>query len=256
MYCGDRTAATDGYISWDRFPALKKFQDNRRANLTAQEGGKVQVLLRLGEVYLIAAEAALGLGQHRGSGDSTSTCSASARRRRRTRPTRASWSPPGRSTSIFIMDERERELSGEFNRWYDLVRPGAQFFVDRVKKYNPHGGVERGAEARAPPDPAVADRRRGAGPEVSAEPRLLGRKRVVVTMRAAAGLAIACLAAATTPAEAQQEAHPHNGLRLPRVFGDGMVVQRDVPNPGVGLGLSRGVGAGRARIRFCAHDRR
>src|SRR5688572_21742311 len=50
-------------------------------------------------------------------------------------------------------------------------------------------------------------------------------------MRAAAGLVIACLAAAITPAEAQQEAHPHNGLRLPRVFGDGMVVQRDVRIP-------------------------
>src|SRR4029453_1561355 len=36
------------------------------------------------------------------------------------------------------MEERERELAGEFNRWYDLVRPGADFFVNRVKKYNPH----------------------------------------------------------------------------------------------------------------------
>ena len=44
----------------------------------------------------------------------------------------------GQMTLDYIMDERERELAGEFNRWYDLVRPGAQFFVDRVKKYNPH----------------------------------------------------------------------------------------------------------------------
>jgi hypothetical protein len=36
------------------------------------------------------------------------------------------------------MEERERELAGEFNRWYDLVRPGAEYFSNRVKRYNPH----------------------------------------------------------------------------------------------------------------------
>ena len=61
-YCGDRNNANDGYINWQRFPSMKKFQDNLRANLTAQEGGKVQVVYRLGEVYLIAAEADVGLG--------------------------------------------------------------------------------------------------------------------------------------------------------------------------------------------------
>jgi len=35
------------------------------------------------------------------------------------------------------MDERERELAGEFNRWYDLVRPGPAFFLSRVTKWNP-----------------------------------------------------------------------------------------------------------------------
>jgi hypothetical protein len=39
------------------------------------------------------------------------------------------------------MEERERELAGEHNRWYDMVRPGAQYFVDRVKKYNPHAAA-------------------------------------------------------------------------------------------------------------------
>ena len=42
-YCGDRNNANDGYFNWQRFPSLKKYQDNLRANLTAQEGGKVQV---------------------------------------------------------------------------------------------------------------------------------------------------------------------------------------------------------------------
>jgi hypothetical protein len=140
VYCGDRTAATDGYISWDRYPALKKFQDNRRANLTAQEGGKVQVLMRLGEVYLIAAEAALGLGNTAEAAQHINVLRVRA-------ATAAYKNDPRQMVTAaqininFIMDERERELSGEFNRWYDLVRPGAQFFVDRVKKYNPHGSV-------------------------------------------------------------------------------------------------------------------
>ncbi len=140
VYCGDRTGATDGFISWDRYPSLKKFQDNLRANLTAQEGGKVQVLLRLGEIYLIAAEADLGLGNTAEAAQMINVLRVRA-------ATPAYKSDPrqmvtaGQINLDFIMDERERELAGEFNRWYDLVRPGAQFFVDRVKKYNPHGGV-------------------------------------------------------------------------------------------------------------------
>jgi hypothetical protein len=35
-------------------------------------------------------------------------------------------------------EERERELAGEFNRWYDLVRLGADYFVNHVRLYNPH----------------------------------------------------------------------------------------------------------------------
>jgi hypothetical protein len=136
VYCGDRTAATDGYISWDRYPALKKFQDNRRANLTAQEGGKVQVIFRLGEVYLIAAEAALGLGNTTEAAQHINVL-----RVRAAAPAYKSdprmMVTPAQITLDFIMDERERELSGEFGRWWDLVRPGAQFFVDRVRKWNP-----------------------------------------------------------------------------------------------------------------------
>lgn len=44
---------------------------------------------------------------------------------------------PAQITLDFIMDERERELAGEMNRWYDVVRPGTQFFLARVSKWNP-----------------------------------------------------------------------------------------------------------------------
>ncbi|HEV7993083.1 MAG TPA: RagB/SusD family nutrient uptake outer membrane protein [Gemmatimonadaceae bacterium] len=37
----------------------------------------------------------------------------------------------------FVMEERERELAGEMNRWYDLVRPGPAYFLGRAQKWNP-----------------------------------------------------------------------------------------------------------------------
>jgi hypothetical protein len=43
----------------------------------------------------------------------------------------------GQMTLDFIMDERIRELHAEGMRWQDLVRPGAQYFVDRLKRTNP-----------------------------------------------------------------------------------------------------------------------
>lgn len=134
-YCGDRNNANDGYTNWQRFPSLKKFQDNLRANLTAQEGGKVQVLFRLGEVYLIAAEADIALG----NAAEAATFVNVLHRRAASPAHKADYDvTAGQMTLDYIMDERERELAGEFNRWYDMVRPGADYFVNRVKKYNPH----------------------------------------------------------------------------------------------------------------------
>lgn len=134
-YCGDRNNANDGYTNWQRFPALKKFQDNLRANLTAQQGGKVQVVFRLGEVYLLAAEADVALGNTAEAASFVNvlhTRAASPAHKNDYNVT------AGQMTLDYIMEERERELAGEHNRWYDMVRPGAQYFVDRVKKYNPH----------------------------------------------------------------------------------------------------------------------
>ncbi len=134
-YCGDRNNANDGNFNWQRFPSLKKFQDNLRANLTAQEGGKVQVVFRLGEVYLIAAEAAVGLGDQNKAAQMINVL----HRRAASAAHKNDYDvQPSQVTLDYVMDERERELAGEFTRWYDITRPGVDFFLNRVKKYNPH----------------------------------------------------------------------------------------------------------------------
>ncbi len=137
-YCGDRNGANDGYINWQRYPSLKKFQDNLRANLTAQQGGKTQVVLRLGEMYLIAAEADVQLGNTAEAAAMVNVLHVRAASPAHKNDYNVT---PAQMTIDYIMEERERELAGEFTRWTDLVRVGAQYFVDRTLKYNPHAGL-------------------------------------------------------------------------------------------------------------------
>ena len=108
------------------------------------------VIFRLGEVYLIAAEAALGLG------NTTQAASfINVIRRRAASPSqKANYDiTPGQVTLDFIMEERERELAGEFGRWYDLVRPGTDFFLRRVRLYNPHAAANVQAKHALRPIP-------------------------------------------------------------------------------------------------------
>jgi hypothetical protein len=142
----DVSSTNDGYYHWDWYPSLKKFQDNNRATISDQNGGKVQVVIRLAEIYLVAAEADIQLGN-----TAEATTMINVVRERAAAPaykgganniTEAqlvgfpnitAGTKPGLD---FLMEERERELAGEFTRWYDMTRPGAQFFVDHVSKYN------------------------------------------------------------------------------------------------------------------------
>jgi starch-binding outer membrane protein, SusD/RagB family len=150
VYCGDNNGENNGYIGWDRYPSLKKFQDNLRTQgFNDQNGGKVMVLFRFAEVYLLAAEADLGLNNtteaaaminvlrvRAGHNNTLSTA-----QKADTAYVRALGNftnvQPGQITLDFIMDERERELAGEFNRWFDMARPGPAYFTARVGKWNP-----------------------------------------------------------------------------------------------------------------------
>ena len=147
--CG-RDNDARGQFGWAHYPSLKKFQDNARATgFNGLEGGKDRIVYRLGETYLIAAEAAFGLGQAAVAAQNINVL----RVRAACDPTPATAPKlcatshkndpaimvgAGQMSLNFIMDEREREMSGEFTRWDDLRRPGKDFFLTRIRTWNPY----------------------------------------------------------------------------------------------------------------------
>jgi hypothetical protein len=133
--------ANTGYDVGTNHPTSSKFIDPRRDGINREEGTRDWVVMRLGEAYLIAAEACFKTGNNGKAAEMLNV----VRRR-------AAW--PGFEDQMnitaadvtleFILDERARELLGEDERWYDLVRTGT--LVDRVKKYhNPTNGVNYAA---------------------------------------------------------------------------------------------------------------
>jgi hypothetical protein len=153
-YCGDRNNANDGYINWQHYPSLKKFQDNGRTNLTSQIGGKSEPVIRLGEVYLLAAEADVALGN---TAEAASFVNVLHQRAAATNHKADYNVDASQMTLDYIMEERERELAGEMGRWYDLVRVSPAYFVSRVQKYNPHAGNVKLYQALRPIPQAQID---------------------------------------------------------------------------------------------------
>lgn len=137
------------------FPSLVKYLDPERPSVSEEKGSREWVRMRLGETYLLAAEAA---GRKNDFDKATQYINAVRKR--------AAWadgeqkdqqiwmfeggtdntdstydnlkvSPDELKKDFvsFILDERGRELLGETNRWEDLVR--CELLYDWVKKYNP-----------------------------------------------------------------------------------------------------------------------
>ena len=128
----------------DIYPYLQKFADSLKGNYNDVVSGRPFVVMKLSEVYLLAAEAAM-----QNNDAATAAILINVLR------TRAAYRPnllagdltarvsalqvgAGDITLDFILDERSRELCGESMRWPDLAMRGK--LISRVTAYNPDGG--------------------------------------------------------------------------------------------------------------------
>jgi len=138
---------------YQMFPALTKYDDNKRA--APNDGsGRPFPIAKLSEVYLLAAEAAIGDGRpadalplvltlrqraaYRASLNPTDLAARQGIMKQKNTGTASSpvWVDLATAdmTLDFILDERTRELCGESVRWADLACRNR--LVDRVKQYN------------------------------------------------------------------------------------------------------------------------
>ncbi|MES2874352.1 MAG: RagB/SusD family nutrient uptake outer membrane protein [Bacteroidota bacterium] len=114
------------------FPSLSKFLDPLRLSVQETRGSRDVMVARLAETYLIAAEALF-----KSNKTSEALPFINEVRKRAALPGKelAMQINASQLTMDFILDERARELLGEMDRWFDLVRTGT--LIERVKKHNP-----------------------------------------------------------------------------------------------------------------------
>lgn len=123
----------DGSINANAlFVQLKKFDDPSRPSVNEVQSARDVFVIRLAEMYMIAAEAEANLGNL----SEAASYINNVRRRAAVPGKEAEMEITGADVTLdFILDERAREFAGEQMRWFDLKRTGK--LVERVKKYNP-----------------------------------------------------------------------------------------------------------------------
>lgn len=119
-----------------RYPTLSKFMDATRASLNEAQSARDVFVIRLAEVYLIAAEAQMKLGNLQAAADYINVL-----RTRAAKPGKAAAMQitSAQVTLDYILDERARELAGEQIRWFDLKRTGK--LLERIRAYAPDNAV-------------------------------------------------------------------------------------------------------------------
>jgi len=166
---------TIGQYDWFRFPTMKKWQDDQRPDFNNTDGGRDVPILRLGQVYLIAAEAACAAGYGQGHSACTGAqntiaayvdslrsraadctishgCSAAQQALNKTQ---LIGLVPATIDLEFLLDEYGREMYGEYWRWLDLARTGLWHrIVDDNWQASPaHGGFFSEAKHHLRPIP-------------------------------------------------------------------------------------------------------
>ncbi|WP_426587599.1 RagB/SusD family nutrient uptake outer membrane protein [Mucilaginibacter sp. R-33] len=114
------------------YVSLSKFKDSTRASVAEAQSARDVFVIRLAEMYLIAAEAKLNLGD-----PGTAATYINVLRTRAAKPGHIAEMQitPAQVTLDFILDERARELGGEQLRWFDLKRTGK--LASRIQAMNP-----------------------------------------------------------------------------------------------------------------------
>ena len=115
------------------YVSLSKFLDPTRTSANEAQSARDVFVIRFAEMYMIAAEAELNLGNPGGA-----VPYINAIRTRAAKPGKVAdmQVTAGQITLDFILDERAREFAGEQMRWFDLKRTGK--LLERVKAHNPN----------------------------------------------------------------------------------------------------------------------
>jgi starch-binding outer membrane protein, SusD/RagB family len=113
------------------FPSLNKFHDPFRLSVNDERGSRDFFVARLADTYLIAAEALLRDGR---AAEGLPYINAVRRRAAIPGHELEMELTPDQFTLSEVLNERARELAGEMQRWFDLVR--THTLLARVKAYN------------------------------------------------------------------------------------------------------------------------
>jgi hypothetical protein len=132
---GQGAAVVAGSIMTQFYPSFKKWVNPNRTYTGNTDFGDAMII-RLGEMYLIAAEASVQLGDQASAAQYINVIRTRAALPGHQADMQVS---PGSIDINFILDERAREFVGEQQRWYDLKRVfhSGQDWVNYIQKYNP-----------------------------------------------------------------------------------------------------------------------